>query len=765
MGASNTHTAKSHFGSNPEASSQNLQEAKALIDSRIKKSVQTKPIDLEPKSPVSLLETQGKNLKIKGVPSMPLDQELEISGQISIKDTRSRVENPENWPFCVHGRLITTFNGEIHVSTGAILGPQFVITAASNVYNRKLNLEADKNSIRFLPGMNGFYCPFGFLKVLEVYYTEEFVKSGQEDYALLVVERAIGNYTGCYGLKAFSKEELYGKTASLYGYPRVMQGQSAYLHYLWGAEGSFEIDSEDNLLYHMINTSEGQAGSAVYISLEGKFYIIGVHLKGSNSLNLPHTAIFLNRHRVKRIESWIRSYYVKYSMVSHLNLSNLGRTRFDLIAHELNSREFSELTSLDLSRNSISDAALPQTSKIFFSSLKVLDLRNNAIGFKGAVELSKGNLHDLTTLLLDNNDLGDKGARVLAQGYFENLIKLGLANNKIGDQGAIDLSRGYYEKLTTLNLQHNHIGLDGINSLANGKLYTLTTLNLAHNRISHLGIFELGRGSLNTLTSLNLAYNTLGDKGAKEFAKGYFENLVSLNMSNCELSYLAVRELVKGDIENLTSLYLGGNDIGYIGAIEIAKGDFNNLTRLYLENCRISDEGALEISRGNLSGLEHLDLRDNEIGDEGVSHISRGNFTQLTHLCLRGNRIQYKGVRDLAQGNLTQLSVLDLSKNEVGDEGARYLASGKLTALTGLYLALSGIRDEGAEYLARGNFVEITVLDLSGNLIRDEAAQKLADGTLVNLKKIYLEKDRTHLREVRRSRISTASSLSVNCTL
>jgi Ran GTPase-activating protein (RanGAP) involved in mRNA processing and transport/V8-like Glu-specific endopeptidase len=763
MGISSSHTAKSHFRSHPEATPQNIQEVKALIDSRIKKSVQTKPISLEPKSPVSLLETQGKNLKIKGVPCMPSESVLQISDQISIKDARSRVENPENWPFCVHGRLITNFNGEIHVSSGAIVGPQFIITAASNVYDRKLNLEADKNSMRFLPGMNGFYCPFGFLKVLEVFYTEEFVKTGQEDYALLVVERNIGKYTGCYGLKAFSKEELKGCTASLYGYPRVMKGQSAYLHYLWGAEGLFEIDSEDDLLYHMINTSEGQAGSAVYIYLEGQFYIIGVHLKCSNSLSMPHRAIFLNRHRVKRIESWIRSYYVKYSIVSHLNLSNLGQVCFDLIAHDLKSRDFSELTSIDLSRNSLSDVALPQTSKIFFSILKVLDLRNNAIGFKGVVELSKGNLHSLTTLLLDNNDLGDRGAKVLGQVYFENLIKLGLAHNKIGDQGAIDLSRGYYEKLTTLNLQHNQIGLDGINSLANGKLYTLRTLNLAHNRISYLGIFELGKGSLNTLTSLNIAYNTLGDKGAKEFSKGNFESLVSLNMSNCELSYLAIRDLVKGDIENLTSIYLGGNDIGYIGAIELAEGDFNSLTKLYLENCRMSDEGALEISRGNLSGLEHLDLRDNEIGDEGVSHIARGNFTQLTHLCLRGNRIQYKGVRDLAQGNLTQLTVLDLSKNEVGDEGARYLASGKLTALKGLYLALSGIRDEGAEYLAQGNFVEITVLDLSGNLIRDEDAQKLADGTLVNLMKIYMEKDRTHLREVRRSRISTASS--VNCTL
>jgi hypothetical protein len=50
----------------------------------------------------------------------------------------------------------------------------------------------------------------------------------------------------------------------LYGYPGTMPGQDRYHHYLWGMEGSFEIDYNSDIINHYIDTSSGQSGSALY---------------------------------------------------------------------------------------------------------------------------------------------------------------------------------------------------------------------------------------------------------------------------------------------------------------------------------------------------------------------------------------------------------------------------------------------------------------------------------------------------------------------
>jgi hypothetical protein len=66
--------------------------------------------------------------------------------------------------------------------------------------------------------MNGFSLSIWFNKVIEVYYYEEYENNDSEDYTLLVLDRRIGDYTGYFSIKQFSRESLTNWNINLYVY-------------------------------------------------------------------------------------------------------------------------------------------------------------------------------------------------------------------------------------------------------------------------------------------------------------------------------------------------------------------------------------------------------------------------------------------------------------------------------------------------------------------------------------------------------------------
>jgi glutamyl endopeptidase len=145
--------------------------------------------------------------------------------------------------------------------------------------------------MRFHPGMNGRHAKYGSVAIKEVYYHEEYKDNSNEDYAMLVLEEAVGEYTGYFGIYERLKDSLEGRTAKLYGYPVKMPGQDSYDHYLWGMQGPFKIDNRSDIIDHYIDTSSGQSGSPLYIEESGNYYIFGVHVRGANSVFLNQTPL------------------------------------------------------------------------------------------------------------------------------------------------------------------------------------------------------------------------------------------------------------------------------------------------------------------------------------------------------------------------------------------------------------------------------------------------------------------------------------------
>ena len=106
-----------------------------------------------------------------------------------------------------------------------------VWTAAHNVYNEQKPIRKRYPYIRFIPGANEHYAPFGEIEVEDISAPNEYTnhKAGENDinaydYALLILKKPIGKETGYFGLHAIAEEYailLEEKKVYLagYGYP------------------------------------------------------------------------------------------------------------------------------------------------------------------------------------------------------------------------------------------------------------------------------------------------------------------------------------------------------------------------------------------------------------------------------------------------------------------------------------------------------------------------------------------------------------------
>lgn len=206
--------------------------------------------------------------------------------------------------YSVHGRVTGKLTSARFLGSGTIIGTRYVLTAAHNVYDRKSNQEVDVGTLRFIPAMSGESRPYGEYSVLKVFYPEEFKSNREEDYAVLVLDQEVASHTGFFKLNQFSREQLNGRVAGLYGYPVNMMDREPNHDFLFGAEGPIQVDMNSDMIVHFIDTSPGIAGAAVFVEESNEYYVVGVHVKGSLESNI---AVYMNEARVRRIESWINS--------------------------------------------------------------------------------------------------------------------------------------------------------------------------------------------------------------------------------------------------------------------------------------------------------------------------------------------------------------------------------------------------------------------------------------------------------------------------
>jgi V8-like Glu-specific endopeptidase len=389
-------------------------------------------------------------IDISGVPASAFTNERVLMRIVKGRDGREKIPRPDNWPYSVHGRLFMKMNGENHVGSGTLIGPRFVLTAAHNIYSHDHTREFDIRDMEFVPGMNGFSAPWGRIRIVERCYPNEYRTNKKEDYAILVLERDIGDHIGMFGLKAHNRADVDDKACKIYGYPLSIDNQPPNHHCLWGMEGRVKVDNMGDLMYYEIDTSGGQSGSAIWYNEGDKYYIVGVHVLGSNNYN---AGTFLNGNRLQRILDWIRPYYNR------------------ILTTILQERD----AKVILQKMQEAQAGL---------FVRSLNLQGKELGPEEVLQLSHANLINMTSLDLSNNWIRSEGVATLSQASFPNLTSLNLSSNFIVQRGAIALSNGKLTSLTSLDLSWNSIDDRGAVALISEVFRNLTTLNLTGNSIS-----------------------------------------------------------------------------------------------------------------------------------------------------------------------------------------------------------------------------------------------------------------------------------------
>ena len=148
---------------------------------------------------------------------------------INIPDRRRIVSDSERikFPFTAIVKIKVKFSDGTYWGSGAMIGPNRVLTAEHNVYDKATDEHA---SITVIPAYSDGYAPFGEIKVKEFEHgTHAGCHDGANcDIAVLTLAQNIGNKTGWFGFREFSSNSM--SNVFMVGYPKDRgNGESMYM--------------------------------------------------------------------------------------------------------------------------------------------------------------------------------------------------------------------------------------------------------------------------------------------------------------------------------------------------------------------------------------------------------------------------------------------------------------------------------------------------------------------------------------------------------
>lgn len=217
------------------------------------------------------------------------------------QDGRSRIHNTTDWPYVFLAQLTMKFGQHEYGGSGAMVGPQHLLTCGHNVYNPTKNEWAQE--INVYPALNGKSAPFGEAKVTKVYTFTDWTQNGDPKYdiALLILSEPIGKYTGWGSMLCPDDATLSQNEVNIYGYPGD-KGNKCFEE-LWGMKHKITHISPEDLEYG-IDTFGGQSGSAIWMNQHGIPMIVGVHAYGPYGGRTLNSGVrisndkFLQFHRI-----------------------------------------------------------------------------------------------------------------------------------------------------------------------------------------------------------------------------------------------------------------------------------------------------------------------------------------------------------------------------------------------------------------------------------------------------------------------------------
>ncbi len=188
------------------------------------------------------------------------------------------------YPFTAIGAI--TFDGPdgTYGCTGSMVAANVVLTNGHCVWDQ----EAGKfyTNFKFSPGEQGSPGPLGEIGVKKVYVSVGFQKKQTDiDFAFLVLDRAVGNQTGWFGVGNMKASWYRSNRFYVAGYGSNFGDLSAIISIQAVNKQPCQVSRPTLLgrgLVHNCDTGHGNSGSALFTYVDGSPTIVGVHFSGAS---------------------------------------------------------------------------------------------------------------------------------------------------------------------------------------------------------------------------------------------------------------------------------------------------------------------------------------------------------------------------------------------------------------------------------------------------------------------------------------------------
>lgn len=222
----------------------------------------------------------------------PEDSRGNISEPYSIigTDDRNVVTETNRIPYRFIGKLdINYSNGKRGDGTAFLVGKNTLLTAGHCAYEPGTTIK----KIVFSPALKGNELPFGSYNISKIHVPTKYKEAANAgdndnkekyDYALLQLASNVGSTIGYFQLGGYNTQyninNLTNTKATIAGYP------AEYLQMYRHKSNILGFNEGGYYMYYDIDTVGGQSGSPVIKYVDGKYYVIGIHIEGSSTYNI-----------------------------------------------------------------------------------------------------------------------------------------------------------------------------------------------------------------------------------------------------------------------------------------------------------------------------------------------------------------------------------------------------------------------------------------------------------------------------------------------
>jgi len=217
-------------------------------------------------------------------------------------DDRERITNTTSYPWRTICKLfITAADDSQFIGSGFIVDEFHILTCGHCVYIHDNG--GWVSELLIIPGMDEDYYPFAYAYAINFRTYTGWINNedDEHDWALVTLDRCIGNYTGWMGIRTdVPSSSIYTGVLNLAGYPGDLDdGNVMYF------DSDLGVSADQYNHYYWMDMSGGQSGSPVWQNDGGNLYVLSINAYEVEDGLGPNFGTRLNQDKFDQLKAWL----------------------------------------------------------------------------------------------------------------------------------------------------------------------------------------------------------------------------------------------------------------------------------------------------------------------------------------------------------------------------------------------------------------------------------------------------------------------------